>query len=145
MTANPQNGKLHIAVSGNDGNIYVVSQSPSTAQWGGWSQVQAQILGVATAATPEGKMHLAALGTDGNVYVRDEVNAGGPWSPGWSTISANYPVSISMASASNGKLNIAVKGGSDANIYVVSQSATTGQWGGWNQVPAQVTQVAIAG
>ena len=144
MTATPQDGKLHIAARGGDANIYITDQQPSNGAWGPWNQVPAQVTQVSIAATPEGKLHLAAVGTDSKVYELDQVNTGGPWSPNWNVISANV-VSVSMtATPQDGKLHIAARGG-DANIYITDQQPSNGAWGPWNQVPAQVNQVAIAG
>ena len=141
LTVTPQDEKLHIASVGTDGNIYIVDQSASTGLWGSWNQVVAQVTQVAIAATPEGKLHIASVGTNGSVYELDQISAGGAWSANWTTITADV-VSVAMVSTSDGKLHIASKG-TDGNIYIVDQSASTGTWGSWNEVSAQVEQVAI--
>jgi surface antigen len=141
MTVTPQDEKLHIASVGTDGNIYVVDQSASTGLWGSWNKVSAEATQVAIASTPEGKLHIAALGTNGSVYELDQVSTGGAWSANWTTITADV-ASVSMISTGDGKLHIASKG-TDGNIYTVDQSASTGAWGSWNEVSAQVEQMAI--
>lgn len=133
-------GRLELFISGEDGNLYQLSQTTPGGTWSGWSSFGQPPSGASlfpvVISDAQGRLDLFVVGNDANLYRSWQTAPGGSWS-NWSSLS--HPPSTSISGPPAIALN-ADRGlelfmlGVDNNLYHIWQTTPIGAWSNWSSL-----------